>query len=513
MLPIKSGILNKFGKEITKQDKMAMGLYPTPNNFNNLGNFRLIYHQAQDTEKSVTQFDRLDMVRRSQALFASMPCLSVASEQKAEWTIGNAFEPVYNVQNQAWKDKINKWLLNYWFYNCSTKGFAYDFKTIFKLISKMLDENGDVLMLLINTRKGAKIQFVGTHRVQGRNTDSVVKGFGKWDGYKIEDGVISNDNDTPIGYYIQGDKPEDDYIASVADAYLIFTPKFLDKPRGLPGIASALLTGQSINEIDSYLQTTIKLESLVHLKNFNETGEAPLSSLANVDYDESTNIVNEVEPPHIEVMQGGISYIKHGSGDIQSFATNRPATETQEFVRRLEVHLLSALGIPHQIIYSPETVGGASARGISEVARRTIKARQILLEKYAKIAINFAVSVAIVNGDLPENNQEEWWNLLTLTRTAEFTLDSGYERAADINDYKIGAKSLDEITTKYGTRLAVIQEQRKNEVIELYNTINTIQKQFPDITKEQIHNDLQMLGANAIPIPVVDTQVTDVPTT
>jgi hypothetical protein len=167
----------------------------------------------------------------------------------------------------------------------------------------------------------------------------------------------------------------------------------------------------------------------------------------------------------------------------------------------LEVHLLSALGWPHQILYSPESVGGASARGISEVARRTISSRQSILEKYGKIIINVAVASAIDNGILPENNSEPYWQLFGFSKPAQFTLDSGYERAADINDYKIGAKSLDEITTKYGKRLSVVRSQRKQEVIDLYKDIQEVNKQFPEMTKEQIHNDFQMLTPNAIPIP------------
>lgn len=489
------------GNKITTQTKKLMGLYPTPNSYGNIGKFRTISHNVADTEEVIKQDDRFELVRLSQALFARMPCLSAASEQKAEWTIGNCFEPIYNGKNKQWGDTVNEWLMNNWYPNCNVKGNAFDFKTTWKVVSQALDKDGDILMLLVQTRKGARIQFVNTHRIKGRESGEVVKG-GRFDGYQIADGVIYNDLGTPIGYSILGKTKEEDYIANVQDAYLIYSPKFMDKGRGIPSISSAILTGQSLNEIHDYLQTALKLESMIYLKEFNATGEAPQHRISNNDFSEETfTQTNVVQPPQIEEAFGGIRYFKYGGADLKGFESNRPSGETQEHIRRLEVQLLSAMGWPHQILYSPETVSGAAARGISEVARRTITSRQMLLEKYAKIAISFAIAVEIQSGNLPDNPNEDWFNYFTFTKPAQFTLDSWYERQADINDYKIGAKSLDEIVSKYGGRLTVVNEHKKNEVLNLYKMIDEIKQLHPEYSKEQIHNDIQLLTPNPIAIP------------
>lgn len=503
-------LFNARGDVITPRMKQAMGLYPSVYSYQNVGKFRYVNTPIADTENTLNQYSRLELVKLSRTLFAQMPCLDAASDQKAEWTVGDCFDPVYEGKQKEWGKLACDYLLNQWYPQANIKGFAFDFKTTLKGISTTLDRDGDILMLVLQTRNGVKIQLVATHRIKNRNFSDTVTG-GRYDGYPIQDGVIYNTVGTPIAYTILGDTADDDYIASVLSAYLIFNPKHLDKGRGVPPIASAILTGLSIQEIDDYLQTTIKLESMVHLKEFNETGEMPANRINSVaNFDEDTCITTTPrKPPTVEVMQGGIRYIKYGQGDLKSFESHRPATETQEFIKRLETHLLSALGWPHQVLYSPESVGGAAARGISEVVRRTISSRQSTLEKFANIAIVAAVARAIEDGILPENNAEPYWQLFGFTKPAQFTLDSGYERAADLNDYRIGAKTLDELTSKYGKRLSVIREQRKQEVIDLYNDIEAIHQQYPDMTKEQIHNDMQMMTPNAIPIPA---DVTDQPT-
>jgi hypothetical protein len=516
-------LYNARGSVITSKDRQSMGfkagLYPSPYSYNNYGNFRVRSNSIQDTEQTVNMADRLQLVSLSRTLFAQMACVSAASEQKAEWTIGNCFEPVYLGKNSQWGKTVCEWLLNDWYPNSNVKGFAYDFKTSFKIISQLLDADGDVLMLLIQTRTGMPLlQFVPTHRIGQRENESEIK-TGRYAGLKILDGVIYSKLGSPVAYYIKGDKSEDDYIASVKDAYLIFSPKHMDKGRGLPAIASAILTGLSIQEIDDYLQTTIKIESLIHLKEKNEQGEAPAhrTSIADIDEDE-INVAppSTIDPPSVETMYGGIRYIKYGAGDVESFVSNRPGTETQEFVRRLEVHLLSALGWPHQVMYSPNDVGGAAARGISEIVRRTISSRQTLLEKYGKVALAFAVGTAINSGILPENNEEPWLKLFTFTKPAQFTLDSGYERQSDLADYRIGAKSLDEITTKYGKRLSEVRQQINSEVEQKYVDADRIQKKLAQqgitVTQTQILNDLQMKGANPLSEPPVETTSTEATT-
>lgn len=490
------------GELITPDVRKAMGIYPTPYSYNNIGKFRIRANTLVDTEKSVNASSRLQLVNFSRTLFGQMPSLGISSTMKADWAIGDAFEPLYNGTNTAWGEQVCDWLLNEWYPAANVKGFAFDFKTSMLELSKLLDMDGDCLVTFIQSRNGGcKIQFIPTHRIKSRTGATVVgSAFGRYEGFAINDGVVIGNSGEPIGYYITGDTEDDDKIISTRDSFLIYSPFSVFKTRGIPIISSGITTGLNLLDTDEFQQATQKIHAMLSLVEANEAGEAPRGHVtdANFNPDEHCLTPSEIEPPQVEFLDNTIRYVKSGKGKIEAFDSKTPSENSQNYIRRLELRMCGLIGIPHQIIFSPETIAGAAARGVESVVKKTIIARQVLLEKYGKVMLAKAVAVAITNGILPENNQEKWYSKFSFTTPSEFTLDQGYSRDADINDYKMGFISGDIIATKNGYRLADIEKAREQEVNNLLTTIEDVQKKHPSFSITQVQNMFQMMTPNGV---------------
>jgi hypothetical protein len=490
-------ILNQYGNVITRRDKMAMGLYPTPYSHNNFGNFRIRPWNLQDTEQSVNLSDRRNLVSFSRQLFAQMPALSACSELKAKLAVGNAYEVIYS-GDPDWGVQMVRFIKR-WYTRCCTAGIAFNFKKCLKILSMKLDDDGDNLALFILSKNNSPlIQFVASHRIDQRGAGNTILD-GTYKGYDVANGVVKSPSGFPVGYYVRNNDPDEDAVVSTRDSYLIFDPKHFDLQRGLPVISQGITTGLSLLDIQEYLQTTIKIESMIHAVNANAAGEAPAhrtQSTSEIEEDLETSTQSPI-PPQIEPVGQGIYYIKHRDR-LESFKSNRPAVETANYLEDLETKLISLTGIPHQILYSPEKLGGATARGIKEIVIETILDRQQILDNFARLAVSRAIAVAIQNGELDETD-EPYWELISFTHPEEFSLDRGYDNEIDLNNLRAGVDTLDNITSRRGQRSKEIRAVRKEETLELYRTIEAIKKEFPQYSENQIHNDLGMLSANPLP--------------
>src|SRR5262249_51222543 len=149
-------------------------------------------------------------------------------------------------------------------------------------ISVALDVDGDCLIYLQQSRDGfPQFGVVPAHRIgQRTNTDKLVT-EGRFKGYRITDGVITNTNGRAIGYRILGDTPDDDYDITAQSAMLLFESPWSDQIRGISNFGSVLIDALNSADIDFFLQQGVKLDSAVGLLAYTQNGEADPSTLAN----------------------------------------------------------------------------------------------------------------------------------------------------------------------------------------------------------------------------------------
>ena len=502
MSSMKQDILlyDQYGKQTTPSEtlklkggpvqKKSFGLFGNAWAYPEAGNFRPRFYTLSDTEQGLDSLSRELLVRWSREIFSQLSFVSVASNLKASFAVGNAYIPKYKGNNPKWGEQATAYLVNNFYPSCCTRGYAYDFQTVLHLISYLLDEDGDILHVFTKDENGfPRIQLIPSHRVKSIANGEVIKD-GPFKGCIINDGVIYQVDGKCKGFQVVEPQTINQLSSNnplttkldLRNSRLLFDPKFFDKNRGIPAISSAILQALSVQELYSYLQEKIKLESCVGLIEKNQAGEAPLeygNVLAALNSTvNNMGVYGSANTHAVQVVQGpSIRYVKADGGELTTLKSNSPPTETMDFIRTLETQILATIGVPHQLVYSPEAVSGRIVSGVTETFRSKISERQAVLDRYAKLVCGWAISNAVQLGVLPSNDSEVYSQIFDFTHPHKFDMDEGYTRSQDLKEYESGIKTMGDIVKRSGRTASQVMQEQEKEQIEFYKRVQNVSKE------------------------------------
>lgn len=453
-------------KKISAGSKQAGGLYQDSKIRQTPRLWKPSYYVVSSTPDAVTQYDRIDQVKMARVAFSKMPDLGGAIIQKNQWVVSaGAFCPVYTGTDTQWGEKAEKWLIETFYPMCSTMGPNYNFQTLLYLSSIALDVDGDTGLLLTSATTGfPQVGLIPSHRIGQRNQfETIVKG-GSYDGYKIQDGVITNSNGRPIAYRILGEKIDgsQDVDISANDLQLLFEPEWSDQQRGISRIARSIADWEDQNDINDFLLRQVKLASSIGLKHKTEDGTGNGSGF-DVGVEEDVGTLKsgvQVTP----INGGEIYFMKAAVGeDIETLKNENPSPNTEAFIARIQKRAMYSIGWQQELL-DPSKIGGASVRLIQDLTRKSISSRQSTIEKRAKLIVNYAIAKAIKLGYLPPNKE---WFKWSFTKGAMLSCDFLNENKADIENLKIGSTTLANICSKNGNDWMAIRNQSQREVEDL----------------------------------------------
>lgn len=471
--------------------KSAVGLYGNIFSYPNYGRYKPRFYTLGDTSQGLDTLSRELLVRWSREMDSQLPFIKAAVNALADFSIGDSYDAHYNGKNKEWWKYSNEWLQESWYPNCNTRGNHYDFKTSLRIESGLIDVDGDYLLVYGQENGFPKFQIIQNNRIRSQHRDNAVITEGPYKGCIVSDGVYYTPQGKPIAYHVQnaGNLVNNmasntaDLVFSAKDATLVLDPKYIDKTRGVPAIGAAILQALSVQELDGYLMEKIKIQSTIALVEKTPSGEAPLELQQTLEalnqQGTEYGAFNPSPNTHaIDIVQGSqIRYVHAEGGDIQSLDGNTPGNETQDYMARLETQILSTLGVPHQLIYSTNKSAGRLTSGIAEMFRAAIQRRQKLLDKTAKFRVAWALAVAMQNGDIPRNDDENIFHELSFSHPPDFTLDAKYDSQIVINQYEAGMGTLGDATVKLYNRTAEdTLEIQKQEQIAFYTKAAEVSK-------------------------------------
>jgi hypothetical protein len=501
--------------------KNELGLLPNIWASQNSGMFRQRFYSLQGNETGLDQVSREQIVRLSRELFFQLPGVGVASEMKAEYTVGDNWDFKCKSKNPKINEAFETFINKKWYNNCSTKGFAMDFKTILKVASRTLDMDGDFGLLFVQNKQNYPLlQFIGSHRIgtaagNMSGKDGVTTEInGK--SYKILDGVVYDDMEKPIAYSIKRDDAQistvlqdpklknKDQIIMAENMQLVYEPIVFDKGRGLPALYASVLYGLQVEDLDNFLMDVCKLESTIAYVVKNDAGQAPqeyenlLNQIQSINSNSNLSVSLPSVAPTVHglsVVKGPtINYAKAEGGELQSFASDRPSEEIQSYIKVIETKLLSAIGIPHQLIYSPETISGRAVNAVSQMVKMSVRERQKILYRYAKLAVAFALSVGMQEGYIPEYFDEDLDSIIKFDMPPDFTLDSNADNSSNLERWKAGLMSAEEYCKVNNQDYTEVARIRKEETRQLLQDMTDLKKEFPNQNDMVILNILQQKG-------------------
>ncbi len=518
--------INNFNvaQQVKKQE---LGLLPNIWSAQNAGMFRQRFYALQGNETGLDQISREQIVRLSRELFFQLPGVGVASELKAEYVVGDDWYFKCSSKNPEINIAFEKFINKKWYNNCSTKGFAYDFKNVLKVMSRTLDMDGDMGILFVrNKQNWPLLQIIGSHRIgtaaanmSGKDGVTVELG-GK--NYKVLDGVVYDDMEKPIAYSIKRDDAQvttvqqdpklknQDTIVMADNMQLMFEPIVFDKGRGLPALYASVLYGLQVQDLDSFLMDIAKLEATIAYVVSNDAGQAPMEYENLLKQIQSAgNAGNNISSlPSIEPTVHGVSmvkgptvnYVKSEGGKLESFASDRPSEEIQSYIRTIETKLLSAIGIPHQLIYSPETISGRAVNAVTQMVKMTVSERQKLIKRYAKLAVAWALSCAMEDGYIPKYYDEDLEDIIDFSMPPKFTLDSNQDNSSNLELYKVGLISGEEYCRNNGVSFDEVCNSRDKEITILLDYVKEQKIKHPEMSDATILNLYTQRGQSSVSI-------------
>ena len=508
MSSLKNKFLDKYGQPIMTNrsnglSKKAFSQFGSIYSYPNAGRFHSRTYVNQDSELGIDQYSRDLLLRWSRELAAQQPWIYGAIRTLSTFAVGDQYEVKYKGDNSKNGKIYEDWIRQVFSQNCSSRGPNIDFRTLITLLGEMVDQDGDVLLIFGEDESGPKVQTVAAHRIRTMHanpfdaTNNAIPG--PYPNTVVSDGVIYNLQGKPLGYSVQSPKnlvnsvfntttDNSETIISVNNSRLVYEPRFFDKGRGIPTISSGILQALSIEEVESYMIEKLKIQSMYAVVEKTPEGEGPIEEEAAyrraINNNTALNGFSIVTDQNQNASQGlrvvsnpAVKYVTCSGGDIKFPAASITEKETSEFINRLERGVLSCLGVPHALLFSPDDISGKMNSSTVEIFNGAIRKRQKLLDFHGNFIISWAVAKAIKNGELPPSDDEALTDCFEFTHPKPFSIDDDKQNRSDLASYEAGTMSLGEIASKKNTTSQEIIDEIKNENIEFFKAANEVAKE------------------------------------
>ena len=465
-------------KSITSKPQSKAALFNTP--WSNPTQFAPRWYVINDKPEEIIQpWERRQQIQLGRTLFATMPIVSSAIMNKNHIAVGNAWQPVFNgvVRNdadKAWLDAAQNWLINDFYPNVNWQGQNFSFTDTLMMTGKDIDVDGGSLMLFRTTKSGLpRIQLVPVDRIGSRDGESFVKS-GSFDGYKIYDGIIYNEQAMPVALKILGSKAEDDQLISLFNCQYLYEPAWTAAGHGISRVSYSVTNLMDIQDINELLKITIKNFSAKGIIHKNAKGAAPKGKRITAVETTKPIALNTVSGENQNkiffesINKGGTEYISSLDGsDIQPFNFDRPSPNTEAFIFRIASEAIASMGWFMELV-TPSKLNGTSTRLIQDQARKLIVWRQQTLERRAKAIIQYGLATAMQNGLIPKTDNKTWMRW-TFNKPSELTVDSGYDNQAQIESLKMGISTKSEICSRRGKDWKDVSAQTDLELRDLFD--------------------------------------------
>lgn len=471
---------------------LSLGLYPSLRTSNHARQYRPRATLPRDTRQQITAYDRAELLNLSRQLFAQLGNLGTAIRDKNAWAFGDAWDPHYTGNNEAWGTAATNFLTKQFFPNCDRHG-RYNWKTLLKLSGMAWDRDGDDVMLLTEDDNGShfpKVEIIPATRI-GNGTGygfgfyssypthtgpEKVKG-GPFDGAEIVDGIIFAASGKPIGVRVLGRDPSpfstfNPLSSSHADfslgfggsADLAYQPEWCDQTRGIPLIGRVVLDWMDLQDIDGFLKKGVKRASSVGLISKTAEGEAGTGNEVLTE----TEVIDTGGDPHqvsYEEVEGGEAYYLRSEGeDLTGLNYSNPHPNVEAFIERIERRGLSAVGWFYELLYLGES-GRAASRQVCDCANTSIWQQQEIGYRRTFTAVRYALAKGMKHGFLARNpDGMDAYTAWEFGLPKQLSVDAGNDEQADRENLKMGTTSESLIAQKKGYYWKEIRKQRLAEL-------------------------------------------------
>jgi len=354
--------------------------------------------QFGNQDKSINELipsrDRKTLATLSRRLVFNQGPPKEAIRQKASYSVGKAWMPIYHGSDSAVGEEAVSWLQNVWYPVCDVRGNGHDWREFLEVVSKCVDRDGESFVLLTESKSGfPRLQHVPSHQVFSDSSETVVN-KGPYRGLKIDDGVIYNKQGASVAYRVNADNSGKSFKdISARDLCHVYESDFPEQRRGYPAFSHALddlKNSMTSTELETVRQNLISSMFLVERSPNGPDPDDP-AWISDIDTTNKEAVLYEQIAP-------GIRHI--GSEDGSGFEVvehKNPGDTWSSFNDRLLKSAVVGCGWAYSMVWASPGQGTAERAEIMR-ARKAIESRQKRLLYFAKKAITYAIAKASEGG-------------------------------------------------------------------------------------------------------------------
>ncbi len=438
----------------------------------------------RDIHRNITPMGRRTLMTLGNWLYWNVSAVRGAVNEMAELAARN-YIAQFEGEDQAWGTQVENWLYEH-DKICDVRGWPFNMATYrMNLVRETIVKGGMGTLLTQNDQGYPMIQVIPAHRI-GSNpymaADSTVQG-GPWDGARIIDGVILNDQGRPLAYRVMGENQTTNEYRDIPakDMFLSFMPEAPEQVREISLLGASVFDWKDLKESRSFELLTQKLAASIGMTEHNEAGEADKTKkLINRTSDNYNTPTAGSETPiattATETIDGiSVHYFRAGSNSkLEAFQSDRPSANQQNFRDDVIREALCGMGWSFDFSYNPTKAGGAQMRIVIDKINRKLDCLRDDLVKPAQTRID-GYRVAKVMDNPARTDKKtvffpfnvDWWRW-SYQGPAELTADEKYSSDVDLQERRTGRKTLAKSAAQRGDYWKDIRSQRKLEADALF---------------------------------------------
>jgi capsid protein len=405
---------------------------------------------GQPAESTQNQRDRVVMMWEARDLIENSPEAREVSRKFGLYLTPHEYSPTTGDRdyNQTVSDYFHEWCKN-----CDVTN-RHTFKKLVQLAAEERPVDGDCGFVIRRAGEGLKLQLVPATRIGNPNSAAV-------ESNNYYQGIITDDFGQPIAYRIYRVDRNGVYFGAEdipANQFChYFDPFRVDQYRGITDFHSAIQTVRMLHDILQAEKAGVRFSSQQAALIFNDRGVANPRNLFQPNPAMSLPSGQTQKNELTEV--GMIRYFQNS--DRVEVMPSRPSQAFTGFVQHLMHEIALGVGVPEGVLFGTQDYKGPSVRAEFAAADRVFTRQQgVLTDKVLDPIKDAVILDAIARNEIPPPTLLAGETMVQALRRAtkgewrfpaKLSIDVGRESAANMNENRQGAKSLQEIAAEEGT--------------------------------------------------------------
>lgn len=356
---------------------------------------------ATDSKFTLTSWNRLRALSLARWAYINVPCVRGAIDLTARLTVGTGFSCVSHSGNEAWDKQADAITAA----EFRTIGFAgvKDMNDLLLHDSRASDVDGDLGYLMVEDETGAaRLQLIESHRIKNGDVSDP----------RCIDGVWVDDFGRTTHYNVL--LPGEDKTRKIPAFNFIYLAERNrpDELRSMTNLIHALNPLQDLYEVMAFEMQSVKKNSETGMTVETDTPHAPPMGPPLVTFGAPAVAASGSQPAQAAQFytreqiygSGGKVVVMRPGEKVKAHDHTRPAPGLPVWVELTIRNICVGLGVPFEVIWNPETIGGASTRLITALLRARLEQRRnnLIFPKLRRTRF-WILSRAIKQGRLAPN--------------------------------------------------------------------------------------------------------------